>query len=112
MFIFRHASVSSTYPCKLVSWSVRHTFGFPISGRPSVATVTKEVATITKEVATVTKEVDTISEEFATITNGVDNITKEVATITKEVATITKLFETKCIFPKVFLRNVPDLRIF
>ena len=39
--IFRHASVSSTYPCKLVGWlvgpSVRplvgHTFGFPISGQ-------------------------------------------------------------------------------
>ena len=39
--IFRHASVSSTYPCKLVgklvgklvSWLVSHTFGFPISGQ-------------------------------------------------------------------------------
>ena len=31
--IFRHASVSSTYPCKLVGWSVGHTFGFPISGQ-------------------------------------------------------------------------------
>ena len=31
--LFRHASVSSTYPCKLVGWSVRHTFGFPISGQ-------------------------------------------------------------------------------
>ena len=34
--LFRHTSVSSTYPCKLVGWSVgplvRHTFGFPISG--------------------------------------------------------------------------------
>ena len=30
--VFRHASVSSTYPCKLVSWLVGHTFGFPISG--------------------------------------------------------------------------------
>ena len=50
--IFRHASVSSTYPCPLVSKSVSHTFGFPISVRPSVATVTKEVATLTKEVAT------------------------------------------------------------
>ena len=32
--IFRHASVSSTYPCPSVRWSVGHTFGFPISGRP------------------------------------------------------------------------------
>ena len=35
--IFRHASVSSTYLCKLVGpsvgWSVSHTFGFPISGQ-------------------------------------------------------------------------------
>ena len=33
VLIFRHASVSSTYPCPLVSKSVSHTFGFPISGR-------------------------------------------------------------------------------
>ena len=35
--IFRHASVSSTYPCKsvggLVRKSVSHTFGFPTSGQ-------------------------------------------------------------------------------
>ena len=31
--IFRQASVSRTYPCKLVGWSVGHTFGFPISGQ-------------------------------------------------------------------------------
>ena len=31
--IFRHTSVSSTYPCKLVHWLVGHTFGFPISGQ-------------------------------------------------------------------------------
>ena len=30
--LFRHASVSSTFPCKLVG----HTFGFPISGRPKL----------------------------------------------------------------------------
>ena len=32
--VFRHASVSRTYPCKLVDWFklVSHTFGFPISG--------------------------------------------------------------------------------
>ena len=27
---FRHASVSSTYPCQSVRWSVRHTFEFPL----------------------------------------------------------------------------------
>ena len=32
--LFRHASVSSTYPCPFVSPLVGHTFGFPISCRP------------------------------------------------------------------------------
>ena len=67
-FLDTQVSLAPTH----VSPSVRHTFGFPISGRPSVATVTKEVATITKEVATITKEVDTITKE-------VDAITKEVS---------------------------------
>ena len=31
--VFRHACVSSTYPCPLVGWLVGHTFEFPISGR-------------------------------------------------------------------------------
>ena len=65
-----------------VSWSVsklvRHTFGFPISSRPSVQQSSLMTPSNASGVPTIPKEVDTI--------------TKEVNTLTKEVDTITKLF--------------------
>ena len=43
--IFRHASVSSTYPCQMsVGWSVRHTFGFPFCQR--LRTITAETCVL------------------------------------------------------------------
>ena len=51
LFLDTQVSLAPTHVSWLVGWLVcplvRHTFGFPISGRPSIATVTKEVATIT-----------------------------------------------------------------
>ena len=135
--IFRHASVSSTYPAKTgitvvlrrITVVLRHFFSsFPFChclwaltkcrNDIVVATITKEVTTITKKVSPITKKVTTITKEVATISKEVVTITNELTTITKEVATITKLFWAKVFSSRSFWKAqiqaeaYPDLLVF